>query len=147
MAPDTGPQPALSQDRRPSAWDHRAKPPGAQESTPVAYRTSSTIPRDALARLLEQTPELPISWNAELTQPVDAVVTGAGARKLRLSVGASSRATERRRCHHFVYRSEDGHPEQRPEPTVTISARSHVVDARAAQLAALDRPRPSSAWN
>ncbi len=88
----------------------------------MAYGTSSTIPRDALARLLEQTPELPISWNAALTQPVYAVVTGAGsAGSCGLSVGALSRATERRRCHHFVYGSEDGHPEQCPEPTVTIS--------------------------
>lgn len=51
-------------------------------------RTTSTIPRDTLARLLEvdtvEAPELPISWNVAPTQPVYvAVATQEGARVLR----------------------------------------------------------------
>jgi putative SOS response-associated peptidase YedK len=54
----------------------------------VCGRTTSTIPRDALARLLEvdevDTPELPISWNVAPTRPVYAVATSSGgSRKLR----------------------------------------------------------------
>ena len=51
-------------------------------------RTTSTTPRDTLARLLDvdevDAPELPISWNVAPTQPVYAVATSStGARKLR----------------------------------------------------------------
>lgn len=51
-------------------------------------RTTSTIPRDTLARVLEvdevEAPELPISWNVAPTQPVYAVaVSSGGARRLR----------------------------------------------------------------
>jgi putative SOS response-associated peptidase YedK len=44
-------------------------------------RTTSTAPRDTLARLLDvdevDTPELPISWNVAPTQPVYAVATSS----------------------------------------------------------------------
>ena len=79
VAPDTGPQPGRAKTAAPRRGTIGHSPPEPKKVIPVAYRTSSTIPRDALARLLEQTPELPISWNAALTQPVDAVVTGAGS--------------------------------------------------------------------
>lgn len=51
-------------------------------------RTTSTIPRDTLAAVLEvddvEAPELPISWNVAPTQPVYAVaVSFSGARRLR----------------------------------------------------------------
>ncbi len=51
-------------------------------------RTTSTISRDTLARVLEvdevQAPELPISWNVAPTQAVYAVaVSSGGARRLR----------------------------------------------------------------
>ncbi|MGA3221498.1 MAG: SOS response-associated peptidase [Acidimicrobiales bacterium] len=51
-------------------------------------RTTSTIPRDTLARILEidevEAPELPISWNVAPTQPVYTVAKSAGgARRLR----------------------------------------------------------------
>ena len=51
-------------------------------------RTTSTIPRDTLARVLEvdevEAPELPISWNVAPTQPVYTVaVSSGGARRLR----------------------------------------------------------------
>jgi putative SOS response-associated peptidase YedK len=54
----------------------------------VCGRTTSTIPRDTLARVLEvdevEAPELPISWNLAPTQPVYAVaVSSGGARRLR----------------------------------------------------------------
>ncbi|MGP8209556.1 MAG: SOS response-associated peptidase [Acidimicrobiales bacterium] len=56
--------------------------------TTVCGRTTSTIPRDALARILEvdevEAPELPISWNVAPTQPVYAVAkSSGGARRLR----------------------------------------------------------------
>jgi putative SOS response-associated peptidase YedK len=54
----------------------------------VCGRTTSTIPRDTLARVLEvdevEAPELPISWNVAPTQPVYTVaVSSGGARRLR----------------------------------------------------------------
>jgi putative SOS response-associated peptidase YedK len=54
----------------------------------VCGRTTSTIPRDTLAELLDvdevDAPELPLSWNVAPTQPVYAAATSStGARKLR----------------------------------------------------------------
>ncbi len=51
-------------------------------------RTTSTIPRDTLAQVLEvdevEAPELPLSWNVAPTQPVYAVaLSSGGARRLR----------------------------------------------------------------
>lgn len=51
-------------------------------------RTTSTVPRDTLARLLSvdevDTEELPISWNVAPTQPVYGVaITSGGTRRLR----------------------------------------------------------------
>jgi len=68
--------------------------PGRSAGKPHQYagnvcgRTSSTAPRDTLARLLDveevDAPELPISWNVAPTQPVYAVATSSsGMRKLR----------------------------------------------------------------
>jgi hypothetical protein len=49
----------------------------------VCGRTTSTIPRDTLARVLEvdevEAPELPISWNVAPTQPVYTVAVSSGA--------------------------------------------------------------------
>jgi len=54
----------------------------------VCGRTTSTTPRDILARLLDvdevEAPELPARWNVTPTQPVYAVaISSTGARKLR----------------------------------------------------------------
>ena len=86
------PSPDPSSRRRPPSI---SEPPNGHISTAsLAYacgvcgRTSSTTPRDTLARLLDaeevDAPELPISWNVAPTQPIYALaISSSGTRKLR----------------------------------------------------------------
>ena len=84
---------------RPPATVARPRLPGTVGE--VCGRTTSTTPRDHLARLLDvdevETPELPIRWNVAPTQPVYALI---GARR-------GARVLSARRCGLIPHWSAD----------------------------------------